>query len=138
MTMNFFVKATKIILYCKGFYIQITSKYTNMEREFLNKKLDETLDSTEGIQRAAPRPFLFTRIEARMQAEKNIWSTVSSFVARPVVAFACICFIIIVNASVIWFSNMSAPSSQQGTELATADEYSQVNYTLYEFENAKP
>ena len=28
--------------------------------------------------------------------------------------------------------------AQQGNELATADEYSQVSSTLYEFENTKP
>ncbi|HVZ95549.1 MAG TPA: hypothetical protein VG847_01640 [Chitinophagaceae bacterium] len=110
-----------------------------MEGESLNKKIDEVLNSTDGIQQAMPRPFLFTRIEARMQEEKNIWSRISSFVARPVVAFACVFSIIIINAGVLWFSDISAtPGTQQAPEIATADEYNQVNYTLYDFENAKP
>ncbi len=110
-----------------------------MEGESLNKKTDEVLSSTDGIRQAMPRPFLFTRIEARMQTEKNFWSRVSSFVARPIVAFACVFLIIVINAGVLWVSDVSgAVTAQQGPEIATADEYNQVNYTLYDFENAKP
>ena len=109
-----------------------------MEESF-NKKIEEIINSTDAMRRAEPRPFLFTRIEARMQVEKNMWSRVSSFVARPVVAFVCICLVVVLNAAVVWFSNVSgAGNAQQGSEVATADEYNQVNYTLYEFENAKP
>jgi hypothetical protein len=110
-----------------------------MEDEFLNKKIDEIMDSMDGMKRAAPRPFLFTRLEARMQNERNVWNKFSSFVARPVVAFACICFVVILNAMVIFLSNTSGNSlAQQGSELATVDEYSQISYNLYDFENAKP
>ena len=110
-----------------------------MEDEFLNKKIDEVMQSMDIITRATPRPFLFTRLEARMQNERNMWSKLSSFVATPVVAFACICFVLIMNAMVILLSNTSGNSlTQQGSELATADEYSQVSYNLYDFENSKP
>ncbi len=110
-----------------------------MEDEFLNKKIDDVMQSMDGITRATPRPFLFTRLEARMQNERNIWSKLSSFAARPIVAFACICFVLIINAMVIFMSgSVGKPVTQQGTELATADEYSQVSYNLYDFENAKP
>lgn len=110
-----------------------------MEDEFLNKKIDEIMQSMDGIKRAAPRPFFFTRLEARMQNERNVWNKLSSFVARPVVAFACICLVLIINAMVILLSDTSGNSlTHQGSELATADEYSQVSYNLYDFENSKP
>jgi len=110
-----------------------------MEDKFIHKKLDDVMHSMDNINRASPRPFFFTRLEAIMQNEKNIWGKLSSFVARPVVAFACICFVLIINAMVIFLSNNSGNSlAQQGNELATADEYSQVSSTLYEFENQKP
>lgn len=53
-----------------------------MEDDFLNKKVDEVMQSMDGIRRAAPRPFLFTRLEARMQNERNVWNKLTSFVAR--------------------------------------------------------
>lgn len=110
-----------------------------MEDKFIHKKIEEVMHSMDGINRASPRPFLFTRLEARMQAEKNIWVKLSSFVVRPVIAFTCICFVLIINAMVIFMVNNAGNSlAQQGNELATADEYSQVSSALYEFENSKP
>ncbi len=110
-----------------------------MKDEFINKKIEETMRSMDNMERATPRPFLFTRLEARMESEKNMWNKVSSFVARPMVAFACICFVLILNAMIIFLSGTSGNSlTQQGSELATADEYSQVSYNLYDFENSKP
>ena len=110
-----------------------------MKEESINKKIDEVLNSLDGINRAQPRPFLFTRLEARMQSEKNIWFRLSSFMARPAVAFACICFVLIINAMVIFMTYSTVSSlTQQGNELATTDEYSQVSSNLYEFENTKP
>lgn len=97
------------------------------------------MQSMDNIKRASARPFLFTRLEARMQDEKNIWGKLSAFVAKPVVAFACICFVLIINAMVIFLSNNPADYLvQQGNELAATDEYSQVSFTLYEFENSRP
>ena len=104
----------------------------------MHKKVDEIMHSLDGINRAMPRPFLLTRLEARMLNERNIWIKLSLFVARPVVAFACICFVLIINTIVIFLLNTSGNSLAQGNDLATADEYSQVSSTLYEFENSKP
>lgn len=110
-----------------------------MEDEFLNKKIDELMQSIDSIKRASPRPFLFTRLSARLQNERNVWNKFSSFVAKPVVIFACICFVLVINAMVIFLSNTSGNSlATQGSELTTADEYSQVSYNLYDFENSKP
>jgi hypothetical protein len=110
-----------------------------MEEDNVNKKIEAAFDSLDQIHRAEPRPFLFTRIEARMRNERSTWGKISSFVARPVIAFACIFLVLVINASVILFSNNSTSSlTQSGPELATADEYSQVSSTLYEFENPKP
>ncbi|MGH2649392.1 MAG: hypothetical protein ACRDE8_17560 [Ginsengibacter sp.] len=110
-----------------------------MKDEKVHKKIDEVMHSIDNIRKASPRPFLFTRLEARMQKEKNIWANMASFVARPVIAFACICIIIVVNAVVIFSADSSKNSlAQQNSEFATVDEYSQVTTTLYDFENTKP
>ncbi len=110
-----------------------------MKDENIHKKIEEVMQSIDNISKASPRPFLFTRLEARMQREKNIWEKLSSFVARPVVAFACICLVIMINAMVILSANTSENSLvQQNSESATVDEYSQVTTTLYDFENVRP
>ena len=107
--------------------------------EKINKKMEETMHSFDGIQKASPAPFFFTRLEARMQNQKSIWEQISSFVAKPIVAFACICLVIMINAAVIFSSsNSSNPTASQNNELATSDEYNLVSSTFYEFVNTKP
>jgi hypothetical protein len=103
------------------------------------KKIDEVMQSLNGVEKASPSPFFFTRLEARMEREKSSWEKISSFVAKPVVAFACICLVIMINAWVIFSSRNSQNSTdQQTSELATTDEYNLVSSTFYEFVNAKP
>lgn len=108
-------------------------------QEKLNKKIEDTMRSLDGIRQASPPPYFFTRLEARMQKDKGVWDQISSFVARPVVAFACICLVIMINAAVIFASADSQNGIQgQNSELATVDEYAQASSTLYEFINTNP
>lgn len=105
----------------------------------LNKKIEDALRSLDGIEKASPAPFFFTRLEARMEREKSIWEEISSFVTKPLVAFAGLCLIIMINAIVILSSEQKNKSSvDQSNEFATVDEYNQVSSTFYEFVNTKP
>ncbi len=107
--------------------------------QHLKKKIDKAMQSLDGMAKASPPPFFFTRLEARMQREKNRWEVISSFVAKPIVAFACICLIIMINAVVILSSsNSKNVTDQQNSEQATADEYNSVSAPLYEFVNSTP
>ena len=108
-------------------------------QEDLNKKVEDAMNSLDGIQRASPNHFFFTRLEARMQRETGAWDKISSFVAKPIVAFACICLVVMINAAVIFSSTDSQKNIKaQSNELATVDEYTQVSATLYEFVNTNP
>ena len=107
--------------------------------QHLKKKIDETMQSLDGIEKAAPRPFFFTRLEARMEKEKSVWEIISSFVAKPAIVFASICLIIVINTMVILSSsNFNELPDQQNTEQATADEYNSVSAPMYEYVNATP
>ncbi len=100
--------------------------------------MEDTLHSIDGIEKASPRPFFFTRLEARMNREKNIWGKIASLVARPAIAFACICLIIMINAAVIFSSSHTKKNNTQNNEIATLDEYTQVTDPFYDYENTKP
>jgi len=107
--------------------------------QHLKRKIDETMQSLNGIGKASPRPFFFTRLEARMQKKKSNWEIISSFVAKPAIIFSGICFIILINVAVIFSSSFSNDSSdQQNTEQATADEYNSISAPLYDYVNATP
>ncbi|HEY8660001.1 MAG TPA: hypothetical protein VIL78_13285 [Hanamia sp.] len=108
-------------------------------QEKINKKIEDAMHSIDGIKKTSPSPFFFTRLEARMQKEKNIWEKITSFITKPAIAFACICLVIMINTFVIFSSSKENNSiAQQTNELATVDEYSQLNATIYDFENTKP
>lgn len=108
-------------------------------QEKFRKKIEDTLHSIDGIEKASPGTFFFTRLEARMNREKNAWEKIASFVARPVVALASICLVIMINAAVVFSSSDAKDATtSQNNEIATLDEYSQVSVIFYEYENTKP
>ena len=99
------------------------------------KKVEDAMHSLDGIEKASPGPYFFTRLESRMQAQKNVWEKITSFLTKPSMAFACICLVIIINAIVIFSSsNPKKNLVQQNTELATIDEYSQLSASFYDLE----
>lgn len=105
------------------------------DENFINIKIDDALQSINNISKASPLPFFFTRLEARMLNEKNIWSKMSTFFARPAIAFTCVCLVIMINVAVIFTSiNSQELYAQPGNEVAAVDEYNQVTTGLYELE----
>lgn len=108
-------------------------------QELFNKKIEEAMHSIDDMDKASPAPYFFTRLEARMQRQKNNWEKIFSFATRPAIAITCICLVMIINAVVIFSSaNKKNVVAQQNNELATVDEYTEVTTTLYDFENIKP
>jgi len=62
-------------------------------------KIDEILSSLDGIKRAEARPFMYTRVMARLQEDdvKSVWGRAVAFIARPAVALACLTAVIATN-----------------------------------------
>lgn len=106
-----------------------------MDEKDINKKIEDAMHSIDAISKVSPAPFFFTRLEARMMLEKNAWYRLSSFFAKPVIAFACVCLIIILNLAVIFKTvNAGETYTKQGSDIASVDEYSQVTTSLYELD----
>ena len=105
----------------------------------IEHKIYQAFKSLDQIERAAAPPFFFTRLEARMQKEKNACENIFHFFTNPVWAFGSLCVLLFLNIYII-----SATTSDQSvnvahnTDLTTIDEYSQVSSTLFDFENIKP
>lgn len=103
-----------------------------------NNKIDEILNSLEGIQKATLRPYFFTRLEARMQREKNRWYLISSFLTRPAIAMATICMIVALNGYAIarYFEQQDMASTT--TEIQNGDDNVLVSSNLVSLENFAP
>lgn len=112
-----------------------------MDKSKLDKLVDETINSMENAGRAMPAPFLLTRVKARMLKEESLgaWERVSSFLAKPLVAFPALIIVLAVNFWIIKSSvkgNVNAGSSDYSK--VTTDEYSLSNATsLFDFENGQ-
>ena len=103
-----------------------------MDKNEIDNRIEKTLESLDGIQRASPGPFFFTRLYVRMNRQtRNFWEEMGSFLAKPVVALAGLAVIVFLNVSVIYSNNEPATDQSQSQS-------EQVITSVYEIENIKP
>ena len=108
--------------------------------EHINKLVEEALNSVNDVTRAEPKPYLLTRINARMsKVTESFWEKAGRFVGRPAVAFTGLCMVLLVNVIVIVSNKSSIPgmATEQVTQ-NTTDEFSYTVATIYDNENAQP
>ncbi|MBS1576402.1 MAG: hypothetical protein JST09_13945 [Bacteroidetes bacterium] len=103
----------------------------------MEKRIEEALNSFDGIQRASPQPFFYTRLKARLnQPEKGIWENVSSFITQPAMLFATVFIILLLNISILYKNHISAPGITAADQLEQTpsdafDVASNTNTTIY-------
>ena len=107
------------------------------KQDNINKLIEEALNSVDDAQRAEPRPFLLTRIHARMnKGTESVWEKVSWFITRPAVAFTGLCMIILLNVMVVMFNKTSDSTAvAEQTVQTQADEFSYTAATIYDNDN---
>jgi hypothetical protein len=102
----------------------------------INKKIDGAMNSLDTAGRATARPYLLTRINARMQRVKeNKWDAALRFISKPAIVVLAIILVITINATVITYNFSSAADEQQ---YASVDEYSGSAVVLNDIENIEP
>jgi hypothetical protein len=104
----------------------------------MEKLTDAALNSADGAGRAAAKPYLFTRLMARMQRrEENRWDKAIRLVSRPAVALVGLCLVVAVNiaAFVINEEDTGAVTDEQ---VLSNDDYSSSVAALYDIENNEP
>jgi uncharacterized protein (DUF1786 family) len=105
----------------------------------IDKWVDETINSFDGAERATPKPYLFTRLTAKMQNRtENSWDNALRFLSKPAVVMACVCLVIAVNAAVLSFSNNSNTATTTEEQYAVADDYNTSVAVLNDIENIEP
>ncbi len=91
--------------------------------EDTDQKIDAAFNSINNIQRASPKPYLLTRINARLDKEvKSIWETIAIYISRPLVMVLGLCLIIIINVSVILTNKTSATNVAERSVSSVDDE----------------
>jgi hypothetical protein len=99
----------------------------------VEQEVDKTLDSLNGMKRASANPYLYTRIQSRMQNDGGrIWGTITGFLTRPVVAFAAILLIILINLAVFFQNSKDNLPIAQDDEQLFASEYNLSGGGIYD------
>ena len=104
----------------------------------LEKKVQETLESLDGISRAEPRPFFYTRLTARLQQDvPSVWESIGAFISRPAVAIATLCIILALNAFILFRSDddSSTLPMYSNEALVSDNEYVLASSSSFDYEN---
>jgi hypothetical protein len=104
----------------------------------INKQVVEAMNSLDGAGRATAKPYLLTRLNARMQnAKENKWDVALRFISKPAIAMVGIFLVIAINATVITYNYPGAGTTVE-EQYASVDEYSSPVTVLNDIENIEP
>jgi uncharacterized membrane protein YdfJ with MMPL/SSD domain len=104
----------------------------------IDKLLDEALNSADGAARAAAKPYLFTRLAARMQRSKDTyWEKSVRLITRPAVAIAGLCLVVGINIAAFVINDEDA-GAVTDEQVLSNDDYSNSVAALYDIENNEP
>jgi hypothetical protein len=109
------------------------------QRDDIEKRIDDTLNSLDNMRRAEANPFLFTRIQARMQQTRSGIERVMALAGKPAFAFLVLVIVLVTNMVVMLKGSSEGPTlTQEQTQFAVADEYDLNVPSLYDYENPEP
>ena len=82
------------------------------QKNDIEKKVDAALNSFEGIQRAEPQPWLFSRVKGKLMKpeDKTQWDIIGSILSKPVIAIAGLCLILMLNVFLLYTQKKESSS----------------------------
>ena len=107
-------------------------------KEKIEQEIEQTLQSLDGAKRAEANPFLFTRIQARMDKKANGWERTFSFISKPAIALAIVVLVMAVNGWALWDGSgtSESPTADNPNVSELANEYNVVaSVNNYDYEN---
>ena len=109
------------------------------QKRKIDSLVEDTLNSLDGIQRAAANPFLYSKIQARMRGEvKGVWDSVITFVSRPAVALVLFCIVVLSNGVAIYMQRGNEIAPIEQGQLALTEEYNQTATSYFDEETPEP
>lgn len=103
----------------------------------MENNLERALDSLDGIQRATPRPYFFTRLRARMAREEKEWGGVIGLITRPAYALTILSIVLLINTWIVFKdTTQTSPNNQftSGLNDVSEEEYNVAVTTFYNYD----
>ena len=83
-----------------------------------HNKIENILNSLDGIKKASPGNFFFTRVQARLHKEEiSLWARIAAFITKPRVAMATLALICLLNAAALFYQRQSVSASSIADQL---------------------
>jgi hypothetical protein len=104
----------------------------------IEKRVEEALSSLDGIQRAAPQPWLFSRVKGRLlkREEKTRWETIGSFLSKPAVAITGLFLILGLNGILLFNQQSDSAVVAVQNEIQPNDSESLIaSSSSFDYEN---
>ncbi len=110
------------------------------QKTTIENKVNEALESLNGIRRASPGDHFYTRLVGRLQyPETSLWEKITAFIARPAVAFSVFAAVLLSNGFAIFNkSSHSSAAMADRNERTITEEYNQDFVAFYDPENVAP
>ena len=110
-------------------------------KKTIEGKIERALESLDGMQRATPQPWFFTRVKARLQREeKTVWELIGSFLSKPAVAMAGLGLILILNLFVIFKEGNLQEGTNAGNQPVQLSDSESIlaSNSSFDYENVQP
>jgi hypothetical protein len=101
-----------------------------MNNENINIETDKTLRSLDGIQKAEPKPFFYTRLKARLEEQKA-----TAGISLPVLRIAAAVFLALNVSTAALVVNQNSSGSVDHLETLSS-EYFENDIEIYSFNDA--
>jgi uncharacterized membrane protein len=113
----------------------MTSKiYTMKNQQHIEHKIEETMNSLDGIKSAEVNPFFFTQLQARMEREIAPRYGRFAFLANMKLNLAMLVVVLMFNvASVVFISAQKSESTQSKTALEMFTEEYSASTSSYDY-----
>lgn len=98
----------------------------------IQELVDATMQSLDGMQRAAANPHLYTRIRAALEDERSVWSSIAGFISRPAIAGSLVLLVIVLN--ILTITRQPGPRVEESNDqlVTLAQDYSFQSSNLLE------
>jgi uncharacterized membrane protein YdfJ with MMPL/SSD domain len=109
------------------------------KRKFTEQEIESILNSLDGIQKAEPAPFFYTRLQARlMDGEDTGWAKVADLVTRPAFIIGVMSLILLVNGFFLFGSLRNEQPGADDNYTAIAADYANNSMAFYDINEGKP
>ena len=107
-----------------------------MEKKDLQAgKVEKAMESLDGIQRADPGPWFFTRLSPKLVGQpRSSWFAVGSFLSRPAVAVTGVMGILLLNMALL-LNEQKEVKTVKVPQVVTENEYITASNSSFDYEN---